>query len=134
MKLLLGLGSNLGNLHENLREARRQIGELCSIVRASSEIQTAPWGYESGNMYLNQVLVCECDMEPLQLLGQLQEIERRMGRRAKTVDGQYQDRIIDIDILTYGDIHISTPELTIPHPRMLQRQFILDSLTELQEI
>lgn len=134
MKLLLGLGSNLGNLHENLREARQRIGELCCIVRASSEIETAPWGYESSNMYLNQVLVCECDMEPLELLRSLQGIERSMGRTAKTTNGHYEDRIIDIDILTYGDIHISTPELTIPHSRMLQRQFILDSLVELQEI
>lgn len=68
---------------------------------------------------------------PLELLDETQKIERDLGRNHKSVNGQYQDRIIDIDILLYDDLHISTPRLTIPHPHMHERDFVLIPLKEI---
>lgn len=134
MKLLLGLGSNLGNRAQNLAAARKAIGEFAPIQRESTVIETEPWGYESANKYLNQVLVCECNLDPETLLEKTQQVERDLGRKSKTQNQNYQDRPIDIDILTFGNLNISTPNLTIPHPRMGEREFILKSLRELGEI
>lgn len=134
MKLLLGLGSNLGNRAQNLAAARKAIGEFAPILRESTVIETDPWGYESANKYLNQVLVCECNLAPETLLEKTQQVERDLGRKSKTQNQNYQDRPIDIDILTFGNLNISTPNLTIPHPRIGEREFILKSLRELGEI
>lgn len=134
MKLLLGLGSNLGDRAQNLAAARKAIGEFAPIQRESTVIETDPWGYESANKYLNQVIVCECSLDPEALLEKTQQVERDLGRKSKTQNQNYQDRSIDIDILTYGNLNISTPNLTIPHPHMGEREFILKSLRELGEI
>lgn len=134
MKLLLGLGSNLGDRAQNLAAARTAIDEFAPIQRESTVIETEPWGYESANNYLNQVIVCECSLAPETLLEKTQQVERNLGRKSKTQNQNYEDRPIDIDILTYGNLNISTPNLTIPHPRISEREFILKSLRELGEI
>ena len=152
-ELYLSLGSNLGDRHALLLKAidllARRVGPL---VRASSFIETDPWGYNSNNRYLNAVVLLHTDLTPHQVLLVTQAIERELGRTTKTPPPSstppsstpssatpsssplpsYSDRPIDIDILLYGDLHLTTPELTIPHPRMMQRDFVLRPLREIQ--
>lgn len=134
MKLILGLGSNLGDREQNLAAARKAISRFADLKCESTVIETEPWGYFSPNKYLNQVIVCECELDPEELLEKTQQVERQLGRLHKTQGQNYSDRPIDIDILTYGNLQLSTPTLTIPHPRIKEREFILNSLRELGEI
>ncbi|MBR6196997.1 MAG: 2-amino-4-hydroxy-6-hydroxymethyldihydropteridine diphosphokinase [Bacteroidaceae bacterium] len=138
--VFLSLGTNLGDKERNLNDAiahiQRRIG---TVVAKSAFVQTEPWGFESNNSFLNAAIKVETIQSPEQVLHQTQEIERMLGRVSKSVDGKYHDRIIDIDILLYyvdsvikGDgLHISTPELTIPHPLMNERDFVLIPLKEI---
>lgn len=138
--VFLSLGTNLGDKERNLNDAiahiQRRIG---TVVAKSAFVQTEPWGFESDNSFLNAAIKVETIQLPEQVLHQTQEIERMLGRVSKSVDGKYHDRIIDIDILLYyvdsvikGDgLHISTPELTIPHPLMNERDFVLIPLKEI---
>jgi len=137
-QVYLGLGSNLGNKEWNLSEAIRLIGErVGQVVRQSSFIETEPWGFQSENSFLNAVILCETNKTPREVLLLTQQIERDMGRTQKTnVKCQmsnvvYHDRIIDIDILLYDDLHIITPRLTIPHPLMYERDFVLIPLKQI---
>lgn len=134
----LSLGSNLGDRHSLLLLAidllARRVGRL---VRASSIIETEPWGYDSPHSYLNAVVLLQTTLTPQQLLSTTQTIERELGRKQKTPANSgdtlppYSDRPIDIDILLYGDLQLSTPDLTIPHPRMHQRDFVMRPLREI---
>ncbi len=138
--VFLSLGTNLGDKERNLNDAiahiQRRIG---TVVAKSAFVQTEPWGFETDNSFLNAAIKVETIQSPEQVLHQTQEIERMLGRVSKSVDGKYHDRIIDIDILLYyvdsvikGDgLHISTPELTIPHPLMNERDFVLIPLKEI---
>ena len=133
-KIYLGLGSNLGNRKENLAYAIRFIGErVGKVVRVSSFIETEPWGFESENTFVNAVILCETDLTPRQLLGATQKIEREMGRQKKSTDGGYSDRCIDIDILLYDDLRVDEPDLQIPHPLMLKRDFVMIPLREIRD-
>jgi 2-amino-4-hydroxy-6-hydroxymethyldihydropteridine diphosphokinase len=133
-KIYLGLGSNLGNRKENLAYAIRLIGErVGKVLRVSSFIETEPWGFESENTFVNAVILCETDLTPRQLLGATQKIEREMGRQKKSTDGGYSDRCIDIDILLYDDLRVDEPDLQIPHPLMLKRDFVMIPLREIRD-
>ena len=133
-KIYLGLGSNLGNRKENLACAIRLIGErVGKVLRVSSFIETEPWGFESENTFVNAVILCETDLTPRQLLGATQKIEREMGRQKKSTDGGYSDRCIDIDILLYDDLRVDEPDLQIPHPLMLKRDFVMIPLREIRD-
>lgn len=128
----LGLGSNLGDREAHLAEAVKKIAERVGIVSARSAFyHTKPWGYASPHDYVNACLEVLTELEPRPLLLATQAIEREMGRLHKTVDGQYQDRVIDIDILLYGTSRVETPELVIPHPLMRERDFVVRPLTEI---
>ncbi|MCI6619002.1 MAG: 2-amino-4-hydroxy-6-hydroxymethyldihydropteridine diphosphokinase [Prevotella sp.] len=128
----LSLGSNIGNRRSLLHEAIEHIGEEIGTVRRQSTfIETKPWGFESPNMFLNACVYVETTLAPRQLLEATQRIERRMGRVHKTVDHQYTDRIIDIDILLYDDLHMREPDLIIPHPLMHERDFVMRPLKEI---
>lgn len=128
----LGLGTNLGDKEANIRQAMEYIEELIGhIVRQSAFYTSEPWGFQSTHEFVNAVVCCQTTCSPRQLLRSTQRIERRMGRREKSVNRVYQDRIIDIDILLYDDLHIETPELTIPHPLMQQRDFVMIPLREI---
>lgn len=135
--LYLSLGANLGNREENLRRALALIDErVGSVYRVSSIMETEPVGFHSEHKFLNLACLVHTMMSPLSCHRELQEIERIMGRSEKTVsslDGKqhYTDRIIDIDILTYDDLVLETPELTIPHPRMTERDFVMVPLREI---
>ena len=133
-KIYLGLGSNLGNRKENLAYAIRFIGErVGKVLRVSSFIETEPWGFESENTFVNAVILCETDLTPRQLLGATQKIEREMGRQKKSTDGGYSDRCIDIDILLYDELRVDEPDLQIPHPLMLKRDFVMIPLREIRD-
>ena len=128
----LALGSNLGDREDNLRKAVSQIEKLIGhVVRQSVFHTSEPWGFQSDNYFVNAVVACHTTLSPLALLRTAQRIERDMGRTHKSVGGVYHDRIIDIDILLYDDLHIDYPCLKIPHPLMHQRDFVMIPLKEL---
>jgi len=128
-QVYIALGSNLGDRAENLRLAREHLaGPELRVLRDSSVYETAPRGVEDQPWFLNQVLECETDLFPRQLLSRLKKIERTMGRRKRAVNGP---REIDLDILLYGDMVVKAQKLEIPHPRMAERRFVLEPLAEL---
>ena len=134
----LSLGTNLGDKEQNLLSAIQEIERRIGPVRAQSAfLATEPWGFESENTFLNAAVRVETKLSPNALLRETQQIERDMGRTEKsTVNRQlstvtYHDRIIDIDILLYDDLHINTKKLTIPHPHMYERDFVLIPLKEI---
>ena len=128
----LGLGTNLGDKAANLHAAVHLIsGKIGKVISLSSFYATAPWGFESENSFLNAAICVETSLSPLEVLHRTQEIERTLGRTHKSTGGIYHDRIIDIDLLLYNKKIIQTPELTIPHPLMLQRDFVMNPLVEI---
>lgn len=130
----LALGTNLGNRKAIMREAIDNIGKkVGTVIRQSSFYETEPWGFESPNLFLNACICVSTKLAPRQLLEVTQAIERDMGRVEKTVGLQYVDRIIDIDILLYDDLHINEPDLVIPHPLMEEREFVMKPLLEIKE-
>jgi len=134
--IYLSLGSNLGNREQNLHEARNAINQnIGKIISESSIYETKAVGFE-GNPFYNQVIKIETALSPKSLLQKTQEIEKKMGRIQKTIiqNGTpiYANRIIDIDILLYDDLQINTEALTIPHPRMFEREFVMKPLVEVQ--
>ncbi len=125
----IALGSNVGDRAENLRLAKEQIeAPDLRVLRASSIYETAPRDVADQPWFLNQVLECETDLFPRQLLARLQKIERAMGRKRRMAKGP---REIDLDILLYGDAVVKAPELEVPHPRLEERRFVLEPLAEL---
>lgn len=139
----LALGSNLGDRKQNIRRAIELLEECVgAVVRQSSLIETEPWGFESNNSFVNAACLCTTCLSPVELLHATQKIERQMGRMHKsgrctlpdgTVQAVYHDRIIDIDILIYDDVRIDTPELTLPHPHMHERDFVMVPLNEIMQ-
>ena len=131
-RLYLGLGTNLGNKQDNLQRAIEALSlALGKCVTQSSFIETEPWGFGSNNSFLNCVAAFDTDIAPLELLDTTERIERMLGRTQKSQDGNYHDRVIDIDILLYGDNIIESDRLTIPHPLMHSRTFVLEPLAEI---
>ena len=131
-KVYFSLGSNLGDKEGNIREAIRRIGELIGEVdRQSTLIVTEPWGFESSNTFVNAAIRCITSLSPHEILSITQDIERGMGRTIKTVDGHYHDRIIDIDILMYDDLRMDSPQLTLPHPLIRERDCVMIPLSEI---
>ena len=125
----LSLGTNLGDKEHNLLSAISEIRRRIGPVKAQSAfLATRPWGFESPHTFLNAAIRIETALSPLDLLHQTQQIERDMGRKHKSVNGQYHDRIIDIDILLYGNEIVKSDRLTIPHPLMHKRDFVLEPL------
>lgn len=130
--MYLSLGTNLGDRRQNIASALDLIAnEVGTILSASDIIETDPWGFESPHAFLNMAVKVETNLQPLQALHATQQIERRLGRDRKTADRQYHDRLIDIDILLYDDLVMDTPELTIPHPLMYQRPFVMEPLSQI---
>lgn len=126
----VGLGSNLGDRLANLQRAVELLAAQhdLSIVRSSRVYETDPVGGPPQPDYLNAVVEAETDLSARELLGACQGVEETLGRvRAE----RWGPRTIDIDILTYDDERVDDPDLTIPHPRMLERGFVLVPLLEL---
>lgn len=128
----LSLGSNLGDRHATMQSAILLLdSQAGSVDRVSSAIETEPWGFKSANKFLNMCVRITTNLSPEQLLATTKDIELQLGRTTKSVNGQYHDRPIDIDILTYDDLHINTPSLTLPHPHMHERDFVMIPLCEI---
>lgn len=130
IQVFLSLGSNLGNREENLKECLRRLEEdkRIRIVKSSSFYETEPIGYKDQPKFINAAMEIQTGYSPRELLKIIKEIEKMMGRVKTFVNGP---RVIDIDILLYGKQKIATPELTIPHPRIKERDFVLKPLLEI---
>mgnify|MGYP002271785858 FL=1 len=133
--MYLSLGSNLGDRKATMRRAIGLLNERAgSVDRQSSFIETEPWGFESTNKFLNMCVRLLTTLSPEQLLLATKQIERELGRTQKSVNGQYHDRPIDIDILMYDDVHLDSNDLTLPHPHMQEREFVMKPLREILSI
>lgn len=125
------LGSNMGDRLGYLQEAREQIKAACGQVYSQSAIyETAPWGMEGGQAFLNAVLAVETALPAASLLTKTQAIEHKLQRIRQRALG-YQPRTLDIDLLFYGDTVQTEARLTLPHPRLHQRRFTLVPLAEI---
>ena len=130
--IYLGLGTNEGNKEENIRGAIEELSHLLGTPTAvATIIETEPWGFQSDNSFLNTVVAFKSTLAPEEILKATQEIERRLGRTKKSIDGHYSDRPIDIDILLYGSRVIESEHLTIPHPLLHKRLFVLQPLAQI---
>ncbi len=129
--VFLGLGSNLGNKEENLNKALVKLAEkIGEIIKCSSFYVSEPWGYQSENTFLNSVVHLKTKLLPEEVLSRINEIEKILGRTAKSSSG-YADRIIDIDILLFDDLILEADNLKIPHPHIAERNFVLIPLVEI---
>jgi 2-amino-4-hydroxy-6-hydroxymethyldihydropteridine diphosphokinase len=130
----IALGSNLASQHgdraANLHEAVKRVADLGQVRAISSFYDTAPVGYTEQPRFLNAALLLETDLEPLELIRALLAIERAMGRDRANAQPK-GPRTIDLDLLLMGDVVFTTPELTLPHPALTQRRFVLEPLAEI---
>lgn len=128
--VFLSLGSNLGNRDQNLNRALQLLGEgMCTVTRASAQYETEPWQMDGGNNFLNQVIGIQTILQPLTLLKFIDVTEATIGRLRTGIG--YQSRHIDIDILLFNDEVIQTPLLTVPHPHLAVRRFVLEPFCEI---
>lgn len=133
-KVWLGLGSNLGNSQQILQGAWKALGNDPNVflIVLSSPYTSAPVGMESDNHFVNAVGMVETKLDPSSLLRLLQEIEKGFGRNTKTGSRGYQDRLLDLDILYFGDTESNARELQVPHPQVANRLFVLTPLMEIE--
>lgn len=124
------LGSNSGDKHRLLDEAVSLLSQAGRVIKQSSFYETEPWGFEADENFLNRVVVFDTDLSPHDFLRHCLNVEQRLGRVRKTGGPRYASRPIDIDILFCDDRIIDTPELTVPHPRLCERNFVLTPLAE----
>lgn len=133
-KAYIGMGSNLGDGRAILQEAWAALAEVAGIrpERLSSPYVTAPVGMDSRHWFTNAVGCLQVTLPPRDLLHALMEIEAGFGRVRDGMSRGYQDRRLDLDLLYYGDVVMDSPELTLPHPRIGLRLFVLTPLAELE--
>jgi 2-amino-4-hydroxy-6-hydroxymethyldihydropteridine diphosphokinase len=124
----LGLGSNLGDREANIESALEMLGQEARILKVSSLYETEPVGYKDQPWFLNCVCLIETDLSPQALLDSAKTIEKNLGRKPTR---RFGPRLIDIDILFYDDLILDAPDLTIPHPRLAERAFVLVPLKEI---
>jgi dihydroneopterin aldolase/2-amino-4-hydroxy-6-hydroxymethyldihydropteridine diphosphokinase len=126
----ISLGTNVGNKKENLVNAINHISEENEIIKKSSLYKTEPWGNKEQDSFINQVIYIKTNMSSHKLMAFLLSTEKKMGRERKE---KWGPRIIDLDILFYENEIINEEELTIPHPHITERKFILVPLMEISE-
>lgn len=131
MLAYIGLGTNLGDRERNLRRALERLEEL-GPVRASSFRETDPVGVTDQPKFLNAAAELATELPPAELLERLLEIERELGRDRVT-ERRWGPRVLDLDVLLFGEETIDQPGLTVPHPRLADRRFVLEPLCELNE-
>ena len=126
----IALGSNLGDREGNLREAVRRMGALGRVAAVSGFYDTEPVGYLDQPRFLNAAVLLETKLEPLELLHGLLGVEQEMGRDRANAPPK-GPRVIDLDLLLYGELVMQSAELTVPHPAMHERAFVLAPLAEI---
>lgn len=127
--IFLGLGSNLGDKAGYLRAGLQKISEKVGRLKKTSGIyETEPWGVDGQDSYYNLVAEVETPLPPLQLMQVIRQIEQDCGRERKE---RWGSRTLDIDLLFFEDYYFTTPELTVPHPRLTERNFVLYPMTEI---
>lgn len=137
-RVILITGGNLGEMKPLLHRAQELINAgIGPVMRCSHRYKSAPWGFEAGSHFHNQVLVCDTELSPREVLVKVREIETALGRdrtaeaAEKERTGQkYSSRVIDVDILFYDDEIIAEEDLVIPHPLLHERDFVLEPLGE----
>jgi 2-amino-4-hydroxy-6-hydroxymethyldihydropteridine diphosphokinase len=127
MKILIGLGGNLGERAQKLAEAASFLENVVDVTARSGIYESEPWGYLDQPRFLNAVIQAETDLEPLRILDLLKEYEIKAGRQELF---RFGPRIIDLDLLSYGDWVFQSCRLTLPHPRMHERLFVLQPLCD----
>lgn len=131
MKIIILLGGNLGDSQSFFRKSISLFIESgYSVYKKSSIFKSKAWGYNSKNIYLNQVIILENNASPERILNTCLSIEKKLGRERDNSES-YSDRPIDIDILYIEDMRVETEDLIIPHPRLHLRRFTLEPLTEI---
>ena len=129
-QVFLGIGGNIGNKHDNFDKVYTFIqNELGTITKSSSVYETPPWGFQAEVNFWNQVLVVKTEFSAVEVLRKINKIERQFGR--KRDGGQYKSREMDIDILYFDEMILDTGNLTIPHPQIANRLFVLVPLAEI---
>ncbi len=124
----LALGSNMGNRAANLKEAIASLAPQMEVKARSAVYETDPWGFKEQEKFLNQVVRVETYLKPEQLIKHLKRLEVALGRKESFQNGP---RLIDIDILFYDDLVLYSPALTIPHPHLHERAFVLVPLMDI---
>jgi 2-amino-4-hydroxy-6-hydroxymethyldihydropteridine diphosphokinase len=127
-RVFLGIGSNLGFRYANISKGLQLLKRVGFLRRVSSVLETAPVGPQQQPPYLNMVVELITDLSPFELLRRVQKIERAVGR---TPTYRWGPRVLDIDILLYDSVKLNLPRLTIPHPQMSQRPFVMEPLAEI---
>lgn len=128
LEVFLGLGSNIGNKEENINNSLKFISELYTVKKISHLYLTEPIGNVKQDWFLNCVVEIQTDVDPKKLLSSVKSIERKLGRIKTVKNGP---RIIDIDILFYGDRVLKTKSLVIPHPSIQERLFVLQPMMDI---
>ena len=136
--IILSIGTNIGDREQNIKNAIVALGEIGKVTAISPIYTSEPWGFESENGFYNIALILESELLPLDLLRETQRIEKELGRTAKTTT-EYADRVIDIDIIDYDnqiiDYRVQSADysslLTLPHPLMHLRNFVLYPLADI---
>lgn len=127
--VFIGVGANIGPVRENFARALRSMEECARVVAVSSLYESDPVGPQDQPRFTNAVVKAETELSPFELLGRLKTIEREIGRKKTT---RWGPRVMDLDIIFYGDLIISTDSLVIPHPRAHERRFVLEPLLEIE--
>ena len=127
-EIYLGLGGNLGNPPATFQQALKKIGTFSEVTKVSKLYKSKPYGFADQPDFYNAAAQLASDLSPLDLLAQLQEVEKQLGKKVVRENGP---RLIDLDLLIYGEEVIDAPELTLPHPGILGRDFVLKPLTDL---
>jgi deoxyguanosine kinase len=130
-EIYIGLGSNLGDKKSNIISAIEEINKIASVDAISSFYESEPWGFESVNTFINNVIEISTELTPLELFFELKKIEKSLGRKIKKSDS-YENRIIDLDILYYNNQIIENDTITIPHKQIENRLFVLKPLNEIK--
>ena len=128
-RVYIGLGSNMGNRVEHLHQALTRLDTLFELDQLSPVYETAPKYVEDQSPFLNMAVSGETSLDPLQLLAQLKALEIEIGRVPS--EERYGPRAIDLDILFFSDVVVANPELSIPHPLMPEREFVLRPLADI---
>ena len=127
-EIYLGLGGNLGDPPATFQQALKLIGEFAQVTKVSKLYKSKPYGFADQPDFYNAAAQLSSNLSPLDLLAQLQEVEKQLGKKVVRENGP---RVIDLDLLVYGEEVIDLADLTLPHPGILNRDFVLKPLTDL---